>query len=211
MANDCGLLDWPDPPPERESREERERREEEMLDAYDDCGKDAMTKHQQETLIDLERSIASLAELEAESLAEGDKSLAEVWRGSQAREAQIGKEDNMIEITRTERGWTGHLMSCFLRNTLLSSGDIRIVILTTRNGNQYETRAFHANKNDIMYFNPDKEREIKIKNKHTIDYFDFCTDLYANFMHENIIDEIRSRMENGEFLESQDQDTKETK
>jgi len=36
MRNDCGLFDWPDPPPERESQEEYERREEEMLDADDD-------------------------------------------------------------------------------------------------------------------------------------------------------------------------------
>ena len=44
-----------------------------------------MTTKTQETLIDLERSIASLAELESESLAEGDDSLAEVWRARRLR------------------------------------------------------------------------------------------------------------------------------
>jgi len=36
VYDDCGLLDNPDPPPERENREEIEKKEEDKLDANDD-------------------------------------------------------------------------------------------------------------------------------------------------------------------------------
>lgn len=43
------------------------------------------------TITDLERRIASLAELEAEARAEGDESLAEVWRRSREK-AQANRD-----------------------------------------------------------------------------------------------------------------------
>lgn len=128
-----------------------------------------------------------------------------------------------MEITRIERGWAGHFICSdrcrFRRNTLLSMGNVRIVISTvglmvakqaapdgsyqfeTLGGSRYfETLAFHADSEDARYFDADISRQIGINGTSTISEVD--ADDRANNMHEAIAEEMRLRMLAGEFQPS---------
>jgi len=119
------------------------------------------------------------------------------------------------KVTRQERGWAGHFIaaqSCrFRRNTLLTCGDIRIVISTvgameshlkdrtfeTIGYNRYfETMAFHACPTDTRYYDIDVTKEISFESEWAINEID--ADDKANDMHETVVDEITNRLAKGE-------------
>lgn len=123
-----------------------------------------------------------------------------------------------MQVARQERGWVGHFIasnSCrFRRNTLLTCGDIRIVVSTvglmedvlSRSGKfvqigcgrYYETMAFHSDPNDTRYYDADVSREVFFDSKWAISEVD--ADDEANDMHEAVVDELVEKLRNGEQL-----------
>lgn len=123
----------------------------------------------------------------------------------------------MKQIKRTERGWAGHFClsnKCtFHRNTLLESGDIRIVVSTvgamdidgkferTNLNSFYETLVFHA-KFDDPYWDSNVTMEISIGDIKTgVNEINHRADMEANDMHENVVNHIIARILTGEFGE----------
>ena len=122
----------------------------------------------------------------------------------------------MSEVKRTERGWAGHFIcshTClFRRNTLLEKGKVRIVVSTVGNmldplsekkkivgigfNRYYETMAFHASY-DGTFWDADVTREVSFYSHWVIN--EPGKDLMANDQHEEVVKEIASRMEAGEF------------
>jgi hypothetical protein len=113
----------------------------------------------------------------------------------------------MSEVKRTERGCDGHFIcshAClFRRNTLLTKWDVRIVVSTAGNmldplannkyrwiglDRYYETMVFHASY-DVVFWDADSQRAIDEPGM----------DLMSNYHHEDVFNEIASRMEAGEF------------
>ena len=84
----------------------------------------------------------------------------------------------MGKVIRTEHGWAGHFRCAnrfqFRRNTLLTCGDINIVVSTVGqleiNGKikgigcdrYYETMAFFSKKDGLKYHDIDVEKQIEI-------------------------------------------------
>jgi hypothetical protein len=117
----------------------------------------------------------------------------------------------MMIVKREERGWAGHFICAseclFRRNTLLTYGDIRVVISTVGGyrckdkiqkigvDRYFETMAFHANPEDTRYFDADVSRQVDFDNRWSIDMID--ADDLANQMHEAVIREIRGKLLNG--------------
>lgn len=119
-----------------------------------------------------------------------------------------------IEVKRTERGWPGHFICAerclFRRNTLLESGETRIVVSTVglmrdihaKNGQferigcdrYFETMAWHA-KHDGRYWDMDVERSMSFESPWLI--ADLDADDRANDMHEAVVDEIAGKMRRG--------------
>ena len=118
----------------------------------------------------------------------------------------------MGKVIRQERGWAGHFIcghQClFRRNTLLTCGDVRIVISTVgllpdplNKGKfmeigcnrYYETIAFHSDAKDIRYYDMDVEREVVFDSPWAISEID--ADDKANEMHEKVVKELTQRLE----------------
>lgn len=122
----------------------------------------------------------------------------------------------MFIVKRTERGWPGHFIlsdrCLFRRNTLLERGSTRIVVSTVgllvdihANGypndkkivpvgsdHYYETKAFQA-KGVGRYWDADHEQMFSFASPFIIDTPD--SDLQANEMHENVVNEITKLLE----------------
>lgn len=117
-------------------------------------------------------------------------------------------------VTRLERGWAGHFIcaeNClFRRNTLLTCGDIRIVISTVGDyryngeaqkigigklGRYYETRAFHADCYNERYYDADGSRQISFDSPCNLAELD--ADDKANDMHEAVVAEITEKLIQG--------------
>lgn len=119
-------------------------------------------------------------------------------------------------VTRRERGWAGHFCGSarcrFRRNTLLSKGEVRIVVssvglmahwegsekgfMQIGNDRYFETMAFHA-KYDGRYWDADVSRIVSFESPWRVDRAD--ADDIADDQHEAVVLEIMQRMETGEF------------
>ena len=130
---------------------------------------------------------------------------------------QETKQDNIADVShfrgviRTERGWAGHFICAdrcrFRRNTLLAYNDIKIVVSsvglmkidekfdTVGSGRYFETMVFHANKNDKRYFDADVSKEVYFDGDWAIAEVD--ANDKANEMHEAVVAEISTKLENG--------------
>ncbi len=115
-------------------------------------------------------------------------------------------------VMRTERGWAGHFICAnrcrFRRNTLLTRGDVRIVVssvglMESSDGRSFEpigckrhfeTMVFHA-KYDGRYWDADVSREIFLDGRQTIAEMD--ADDVANDMHEAAVMEVSEKMAAG--------------
>jgi hypothetical protein len=122
----------------------------------------------------------------------------------------------MDKVTRTERGWAGHFICAdrcrFRRNTLLECGDVRIVVSTvglmkhpgeeafSEVGYQrhFETMAFHAHRVAGRYWDADESREVTFDSPSQI--ADQDADDLANDMHEAVVVELTSKLEQGATL-----------
>jgi hypothetical protein len=110
------------------------------------------------------------------------------------------------KIEKTERGWAGHFIAAdkclFRRNTLLETENgIRVIISTVGNyilsGRQttlgynryYETMVFFAENHD-GYWDANVTKEISVDSNSGLPEINFYSDLAANKMHEDIVDEI---------------------
>ena len=145
--------------------------------------------------------------------------LVETVPGSQQRR-------NKMEVIRQERGWAGHFICAdrclFRRNTLLTCGNIQIVISTvglmenppelvkerpdlfqrfsTIGYNRYyETMAFHADPNDTRYHDIDVTRQVSFDSPWAISELD--ADDKANEMHEQVVKEITEGLQRGKTYE----------
>jgi len=115
-------------------------------------------------------------------------------------------------VVRTERGWAGHFVGSlrcgFRRNTLLEYGEKRLVISTV--GNQtspaapheafkigldyyYETAAFKAMWSD-PYWEADVSHPVRFKSPWKLTECEPETDLKANHMHEQVVEELTTRL-----------------
>lgn len=117
----------------------------------------------------------------------------------------------MTVVTRTERGWPGHFIVAnrclFRRNTLLSTGDTKIVVSTVGllvvdgkietigHNRYYETMAFHSKSDDLRYFDADVYRDVEFESEWSIDHTD--ADDKANEMHEAVVSEISRKLSEG--------------
>lgn len=122
----------------------------------------------------------------------------------------IHNVSNCSDVIRTERGWAGHFVcadSCrFRRNTLLTYNDIKIVVSTVGLmkidnkfdtvgvGRYFETMAFHADE-DKRYFDADISKQVYFDSDWAIAELD--ADDKANEMHEAVVAEISTKLENG--------------
>lgn len=126
-----------------------------------------------------------------------------------------------MNIKRTERGWCAHFIGgwhcLFRRNTLLECEDVQIVVSTVGGyrphdrveaiGHErwYETMAFIAEEHD-GYIEADVTKEIDFESEWEIwgNTFDEViakhpnVDNAANDMHENVVKEITTKLQNGE-------------
>jgi hypothetical protein len=121
-------------------------------------------------------------------------------------------------VQREERGWPGHFVAAaqcsFRRNTLLTCGDVRIVVSTvgeyrppyhTGPGPEqigcdrtHETMAFHA-QHDAPYWDADLRSEVAFESPCQLNSSERTSDALANEMHEHVVDEIEKRLAAGEF------------
>lgn len=115
-------------------------------------------------------------------------------------------------VIRTERGWPGHFICAnrcrFRRNTLLTYNDIRIVVSTVGlmeldgkfetigHNRHFETKAFHADKNDKRYFDADVSKQVYFDSEWAI--AEPNADDRANEMHEAVVLEITNKLLAGE-------------
>lgn len=117
----------------------------------------------------------------------------------------------MKNVKRTERGWAGHFICAdrcrFRRNTLLEYKDTKIVVSTVGlmvvdgkfeeigHNRYFETMAFHVDKSDLRWFDADVSREISFQSEWAISERD--ADDKANEMHENVVNELTSKLIQG--------------
>ncbi len=127
-----------------------------------------------------------------------------------------------VSFKRTERGWAGHFICAnqcrFRRNTLLESGDVKIVVSTVGlmespwkkgdkfytgifeeigNHRYYETMAFHSEPNDTRYHDIDVTKQVSFDSPCSIPEID--ADDKANEMHEAVVREITKKLLSGEI------------
>lgn len=128
------------------------------------------------------------------------------------------------KVQRTERGWGGHFICAhrclFRRNTLLEYQDLQIVVSTVGlmqatdrsmssdaftdeisfkeigHHRYYETMAFHVDPADTRYHDSNVSRKVNFASPWSIDRLD--ADDEANAMHEAVVQEIATRLLNGE-------------
>ena len=117
---------------------------------------------------------------------------------------------------QTERGWAGHFICAndcrFRRNTLLTCGDVRIVVSTVglmKNprgegfeeigyNRYYETMAFYSKPDDTRYHDADVSREVEFDSPWSISLVD--ADDRANGMHEQVVKELTGKLIKGELV-----------
>jgi hypothetical protein len=116
------------------------------------------------------------------------------------------------EVTREERGWFGHYVCAyrclFRRNTLLTCGNVRLVVSTVGamrgfeyriepigHERYYETMVFHADPEDLRYHDADIHRPVRVQGKTYIGEPD--ADDRANAMHEAIVAEMTKWLRRG--------------
>lgn len=137
--------------------------------------------------------------------------MEETSKTKQTAQLGIGGVSNCSGVNRTERGWAGHFICAnrcrFRRNTLLTYNDIMIVVSsvglmeidgkfdTVGDGRHFETMAFHADKNDKRYFDADVSKEVYFDSNWAIAEVD--ADDKANEMHETVVAEISTKLEQG--------------
>ncbi len=118
------------------------------------------------------------------------------------------------KILIIERGWAGHFCCSdrckFRRNTLVSLGNIRIVVSTVGlmyldNKNEpeeiginrhYETMCFHAEFDQNKYWDANVSRQVTFESNWALS--DPNMDNEANDMHEVVVKEIVSRLRKGD-------------
>jgi hypothetical protein len=128
-------------------------------------------------------------------------------------------QSQISTVTCEERGWPGHFIganSChFRRNTLLTKldvrGDVRIVVSTVGMmvdpinrdrfmeigfRRHYETMVFMA-EYDGRYWDADVTKEVTFDSPWCVEAAD--ADDVANAQHDMVVNEIKERMEAGEF------------
>lgn len=128
-------------------------------------------------------------------------------------------------VSREERGWAGHFICgarCrFRRNTLLTCGEVRVVVSTVgamvvsdEEGfdtvgpdRHFETRAFMA-KWDDPYFNADVLKSVPFTSPWSLFGVERDSDGKANDMHEAVVDEIAEMLASG-WTYPQDESDKE--
>jgi|WetSurSiteA1Bulk_404760.scaffolds.fasta_scaffold01829_16 hypothetical protein len=120
------------------------------------------------------------------------------------------------EVTRTERGWSGHFIAAsrclFRRNTLLVYNNIHIVVSTVGNyqpnlnthtseeigpNRYFETMVFKA-KHDGTYWDADVKNEIGFESP-----WELSNDVdgnQVNQMHEDVVTEITNKLLVGEIV-----------
>lgn len=119
----------------------------------------------------------------------------------------------VAEVKRTERGWPVHFICVsrcrFRRNTLLECGEQRVVVSTVGNMSRldgsgveeigfdrhYETMAFRAYFEDPYWEGDISSPEVPFDSPWAIRGVDIAADLRANAMHEAVVAEISSRLE----------------
>lgn len=120
-----------------------------------------------------------------------------------------------MKVKRKERGWPGHFILChrcvFRRNTLLTCGDVDIVVSTvgllqhdnSKTGfdtigfdRHFETMAFHAKADDQRYKDADVTRQINFSSDWAIKELD--ADDKANEMHEQVVAELSAKLKAGD-------------
>ena len=127
------------------------------------------------------------------------------------------------EVERLERGWAGHFICAnrcrFRRNTLLTCGDVEIVVSTVGlmetswkkddeyysgpfeeigAGRHFETMTFYAKKDDKRYHDGDVSRPAGFESPWCISEVD--ADDKANEMHERVVEEIMKKLGRGELI-----------
>jgi hypothetical protein len=125
-------------------------------------------------------------------------------------------EQNLKEVKRTERGWSGHFIlsdRCkFRRNTLLECDGIGIVISTVgamyNNKGEleeisldrhYETMAFLVDESTGEYKDADVSNEVAFDSKWSLKWHkDGYIDNEANDMHEAVVKELTEKLSKGE-------------
>lgn len=120
-----------------------------------------------------------------------------------------------MKVKKTERGWAGHFICSnycyFRRNTLLEYEDIKIIVSTVGNmftplakkgireeigcDRYYETMAFHSDINDKKYNDIDVSKQLYFDSEWSLD--NSANDNDANNMHENVVNELIEKLENG--------------
>ena len=126
----------------------------------------------------------------------------------------------MSSVTRTERGWGAHFIRAdrclFRRNTLLEKGTTKIVVSTVgaliSEGKMeeigpkryYETLAF-AGREDGLYIEACTSKNIPFKSKwcinaDSVEALPEYVDLIANKQHEDVVEELTSKLERSEEL-----------
>jgi len=130
----------------------------------------------------------------------------------QTQPSEVGER----EVKRTERGWLpigDTRILRFVRNTLLESGEVKIVVLTRGENlemllpglpldfERFYLTEVHPRQNfhmsaDWMQIS---QREIQFYGPCSVDYYYTTSCCVASELHESIVDEITQRMLAGEF------------
>jgi hypothetical protein len=128
-------------------------------------------------------------------------------------------EQNLKEVKRTERGWSGHFCCAsrcrFRRNTLLECDGVEIVVSSVGAmyndngdleeigiGRHYETKAFHVDKYSGEYKDADVGKEIFFESKCALKWHKKgFIDNEANDMHEAVVKEISDNLAKGWLYE----------
>lgn len=124
-------------------------------------------------------------------------------------------EQNLKEVTRTERGRAWHFICSdrckFRRNTLLECGDVKIIVSTVgamydNKGEleeigldrHYETMAFHVDPDSGEYKDMDVHRPVWFDSPWTLKWHkDGYVDNEANDMHEAVVKELTEKLMKG--------------
>ena len=122
-----------------------------------------------------------------------------------------------MRVTREERGWPGHFIGAaqcnFRRNTLLTCGEIRVVVSTVGAyrpyqterfeeigyDRYYETMAFMAEFVEPVYWDADVTRRVDFAATWQINAINKISDAAANQMHEDVVAELTQCLEQGDL------------
>lgn len=137
-------------------------------------------------------------------------------RRIRARRLRAGGLTMVLEIQ--ERGWIGHFICAdrcrFRRNTLLTFGDVRVVVSTVGamgsmepgqgfdtvgSDRHFETRAFMASF-ESPYWDADVTCHVSFASPWSMKGVDRHSDAKANAMHDAVVAEIAAAMQSGTFV-----------